>query len=168
MSNVDDLKPGPSDEDHTVRPPAGPRTPEQREAEALRRLEQDRDVWVATADRTGVPCMMPLSFWWDGTRVWPATRDTNPTGRNLLDSGLVRLCFGTTRDVVHIEGTAESFTRETVPTEVGDGFASGEWDPRNDHPSYVLFGVTPVRVQAWGTVAEMPDRTLMRDGSWLL
>ncbi|MDX3454463.1 pyridoxamine 5'-phosphate oxidase family protein [Streptomyces sp. ME02-8801-2C] len=148
--------------------PEGPRSPEQRKREALERLAKDIDVWVATADAGGEPCLVPLSYFWDGESVWLATRDTNPTGRNLIATGRVRLCFGHTRDVVLIHGTAHMLTREELPAEVGDGFAAKEgWDPREDHASYVWFQITPEVLQAWGTVPEMTGRTLMRDGKWL-
>lgn len=146
-----------------------PRSREQRKREALERLARDVDVWVATADATGVPCLVPLYFWWDGATVWLCTRGTNPTGANLQTSGLVRLAFGHTRDVVLVEGTTRTVTREELPADVGDVFAAkGGWDPRKDHPSYLFFQVTPQVLQAWGTVAEMPGRTLMRDGTWLV
>ncbi|MEU5158903.1 pyridoxamine 5'-phosphate oxidase family protein [Streptomyces sp. NPDC020875] len=149
--------------------PSGPRSPEQRKREALERLARDNDVWVATADATGEPCLVPLAFWWDGEAVWLATRDTNPTGRNLCASGRVRLSFGHTRDVVLMHGTARVLTREELPAGVGDAFAAKDgWDPRRDHPSYVFFQVTPQVVQAWGTVSEMAGRTLMRGGKWLV
>ncbi|MEU6226612.1 pyridoxamine 5'-phosphate oxidase family protein [Streptomyces sp. NPDC047042] len=148
--------------------PDGPRSPEQRKREALERLARDIDVWVATADAGGEPCLVPLSYLWDGESVWLATRDTNPTGRNLIATGRVRLCFGHTRDVVLIHGTARMLTRDELPAVVGDGFAAKEgWDPREDHASYVWFQVTPEVLQAWGTVPEMTGRTLMRDGKWL-
>lgn len=149
--------------------PNGPRSPRQRKREALDRLTRDHDVWVATADATGEPTLVPLAFWWDGEEVWLATRDTNPTGRNLMASGRVRLCFGHSRDVVSVHGTARPLTREELPKRVGDSFAAKDgWDPRQDHPSYVFFAVTPHLVQAWGTVAEMTGRTLMREGRWLV
>ncbi|MFG2833158.1 pyridoxamine 5'-phosphate oxidase family protein [Streptomyces sp. NPDC048434] len=149
--------------------PCGPRSPEQRKHEALERLVRDNDVWVATADASGEPCLVPLAFWWDGDVVWLSTRDTNPTGRNLCASGRARLCFGHTRDVVLVHGTARMVTREELPAEVGDAFAAKDgWDPREDHPSYVFFQVTPQVLQAWGTVPEMAARTLMRDGKWLV
>lgn len=174
MNSVDDAPTSANGPDPVKDPavpgtPDGPRSPAERKAMTMRRLAEDIDVWAASADSRGVPCLVPLYFWWDGERVWLATRDTNPTGRNLRESGLVRLAFGTTRDVVLMEGTADCFTRDTLPVEAGDGFAAkGGWDPRRDHPSYVFFGVTPVTVQAWGTVAEMRDRDMMRDGVWLL
>ncbi|MFF7474965.1 pyridoxamine 5'-phosphate oxidase family protein [Streptomyces sp. NPDC008092] len=149
--------------------PGEPRSQEQRKREALERLARDNDVWVATADGTGEPCLVPLAFWWDGESVWLATRDTNPTGRNLRASGRVRLSFGHTRDVVLVHGTARMLTREELPAGVGDAFAAKDgWDPREDHPSYVFFQVTPQVLQAWGTVPELAGRTLMRDGEWLV
>lgn len=150
-------------------PPSGPRSPEQRKREALARLDRDIDVWVATADDGGEPCLVPLAFWWDGEAVWLATRDTNPTGRNLAASGKVRLSFGHTRDVVLVQGTARMLTREELPEGVGDAFTAKDgWDPRKSHSSYVWFRVAPELLQAWGTVSEMPGRTLMRGGKWLL
>ncbi|MGW8374907.1 pyridoxamine 5'-phosphate oxidase family protein [Streptomyces sp. ODS28] len=149
--------------------PSGPRSPRQRKREALERLDRDVDVWVATADGRGEPCLVPLAYWWDGRAVWLATRDTNPTGRNLRASGKARLCFGETRDVVLMHGTARMLTREELPEGVGDAFTAKDgWDPRKDHSSYVWFEVTPYEVQAWGTVAENRERFLMRDGEWLV
>ncbi|MGW3651760.1 pyridoxamine 5'-phosphate oxidase family protein [Streptomyces sp. NPDC000878] len=150
-------------------PPTGPRSIEQRGREALERLDRDIDVWVATADATGEPTLVPLAFWWDGEAVWLATRDSNPTGRNLIASGRVRLCFGHTRDVVLMHGTVRTLTREELPPGVGDAFTAKDgWDPRKDHASYVWFQVTPEVIQAWGTAAEMRDRNVMRDGEWLV
>ncbi|WP_431968943.1 pyridoxamine 5'-phosphate oxidase family protein [Actinacidiphila sp. bgisy160] len=82
------------------------RTLRERHAGAMGRLRDDEDVWVATADAEGVPCLVPLSFWWDGEELWLATRRTNPTGRNLEASGRVRLSLGHTRDLVLVDGTA--------------------------------------------------------------
>ncbi|QPP06016.1 pyridoxamine 5'-phosphate oxidase [Streptomyces bathyalis] len=150
-------------------PSTGPRSPQRRKREALERLAKDNDLWAATADATGEPCLVPLAFWWDGEAVWLSTRETNPTGRNMCASGRVRLSLGHTRDVVLVHGTARMLTRDELPAEVGDAFAAKDgWDPRESHPSYMFFRVVPQVLQAWGTVAEMTGRTLMRDGKWLV
>lgn len=41
------------------------RTRDQRRKDTLHRLENDVDAWVATASGD-VPCLVPLSFHWDG------------------------------------------------------------------------------------------------------
>ena len=42
-----------------------------------------------------------------------------------------------------------------------------DWDPRRS-TGYVFVVLRPVRIQAWREVNEMPGRTLMRDGRWLV
>lgn len=160
--------PGMTDDDQ-VGTGGGPRSREERKANALRLLAEETDVWVATADSGGVPCLMPLTFWWDGEAVWLATRPTNPTGANMAASGQVRLCLGATRDVVHIEGSVRAFTAAELPAGVGDGFAAKDgWDPRKDTARYDFYRVAPVALRAWGTVPELTGRLLMRDGAWLV
>jgi len=64
-----------------------PRSLEQRKQDVLARLTRELDIWVATADQGGLPCLVALWFAWDGESVWMSTRVTNPTGRNLRDGG---------------------------------------------------------------------------------
>ncbi|MFF7156855.1 pyridoxamine 5'-phosphate oxidase family protein [Streptomyces sp. NPDC008139] len=147
----------------------GPRSRPARKENALRRLAEDGDVWVATADATGVPCLVPLAFWWDGEAVWLSTRPTNPTGANMAATGQVRLALGTTRDVVQIEGTVRAYTAEELPDGVGDSFAAKDgWDPRESDGRYDFYRVTLDVLRAYGTVPELVGRTLMRDGEWLV
>jgi hypothetical protein len=144
-----------------------PRTPEQRRAELLERLERETDIWVATADAEAVPCLVPLWFVWHEDAVWLCTRFTNPTGRNLLEGARARLAFGDTRDVVLVDGHAEAFTLQDVPLPAAEAFrAKTGWDPRGGHASYGFFRVRPNAVQAWCEEHELPHRHLMRDGVW--
>lgn len=140
-----------------------PRTSDQRRKDTLRRLEQDVDVWVATADG-GVPYLVPLSFHWDGESLFLSTLATNPTARNLTAGGLVRLTLGATRDVVLIEGVAT----QVVPSdEVKAAFADRTgFDPRTLR-NYPYFRVEPRLIQAWREVNEIAGRDLMRDGEWI-
>ncbi|MGY1618282.1 hypothetical protein ACI797_16205 [Geodermatophilus sp. SYSU D00691] len=45
--------------------------------------------------------------------------------------------------------------------------AQADWDPRRS-PGYVFLVLRPVRLQAWREADEIPGRTLMRDGAWLV
>jgi nitroimidazol reductase NimA-like FMN-containing flavoprotein (pyridoxamine 5'-phosphate oxidase superfamily) len=142
---------------------AEPRTRDQRRKDTLRRLEQDVDAWVATA-AGDVPCLVPLSFHWDGAALYLSTLATNPTARNLRANGQVRLTLGETRDVVLIEGVA---TPVTPSEEVAATFAKRTgFDPRTLR-NYPFFRVEPRLVQAWREVNEIAGRDLMRDGEWI-
>lgn len=145
-----------------------PRSPERRKEDLLDRLEREIDIWVATADREGLPCLVALWFVWDGEHLWLSTRLTNPTGRNLRDGGRARLALGDTRDVVLVDGEVETYTSDEVPETAARAFAARTgWDPRGDSASYGYFRVRPVAVQAWREEHELPRRHLMRDGVWV-
>ena len=145
-----------------------PRSPEQRRADTLHRLETDVDVWVSTADPgTGTPYLIPLSFLWDGSTILISTPERSPTSRNLQATGRVRLGLGLTRDVVLIEGDARPAADGELSKEVGDAFAEkAGFDPR-ELRNYRYFRITPVRIQAWREENELHGRTLMREGVWL-
>ncbi|MFE5752710.1 pyridoxamine 5'-phosphate oxidase family protein [Streptomyces massasporeus] len=146
-----------------------PRTPEQRKADLLARLEREIDIWVATADAEAVPCLVPLWFVWHDEAVWLCTRLTNPTGRNLRDGGRARLALGDTRDVVLVDGEVRTHPMREVPSAAAEAFrVKTGWDPREDHASYAFFQVRPRAVQAWCEVRELPGRHLMREGVWVV
>lgn len=146
---------------------AAPRDPARRRADTLARLGSDVDVWVATA-RGDVPHLIPLSFLWDGARLLLATPDSSVTARNLRATGRARLSLGTTRDVVVIEGTADSLPVAAVPAATADAFAARTgFDPRRSAARMAFIWITPRRIQAWREENELVGRELMRDGAWL-
>lgn len=146
------------------------RAPKQRKRDALNRLENDIDAWVATADReSGTPYLVPLSFLWDGTTLLIATPSSSPTSRNLLATGRVRLAIGPTRDLVLIEGTTRALNAAEVPDEVGDAFAEkAGFDPRRLTTTYLYFRIHPQRLQAWREDNELKERELMDGGVWVI
>jgi pyridoxamine 5'-phosphate oxidase-like protein len=142
-----------------------PRSAEQRKSDTLTRLASEVDAWIATADPAGNGYLVPLSFLWDGEDVIVSTPRFSVTGRNLSGGGRVRVGIGQVRDVTMIDGAAEAVQDERAK----DAFAAKHgWDPREETGDYVYFRIVPDRVQAWREVNELPGRTLMRDGAWLL
>lgn len=146
------------------------RTLEQRIRNALRRLENDVDAWVATADPAWqTPYLIPLSFLWDGQTLLIATPGRSSSGRNLQATGRVRLGIGPTRDVILIDGRAEMVADHALPAATGDRFAARTgFDPRILKEDYRYFRICPRRVQAWREANERDGRDLMRDGRWLV
>jgi nitroimidazol reductase NimA-like FMN-containing flavoprotein (pyridoxamine 5'-phosphate oxidase superfamily) len=140
----------------------------QRKQDTLRRLADDVDAWVATADGDS-PYLVPLSFLWDGGTFLIATPSSSPTSRNLQATGKVRLGIGPTRDLVLIEGTAHALEASEISDELGDAFAAKTgFDPRELSASYTYFRVLPQRLQAWREANELEGRELMRDGNWIV
>jgi Pyridoxamine 5'-phosphate oxidase len=148
---------------------AEPRSRAQRRGDTERRLTHDIDLWVASASADGAPYLVPLSFDWDGEALLVATPTDSPTGQNLASSRAARLALGDTRDVTMIEGVVEVLEIDALPPERGDRFvAHTEFDPRALAMRYRWFRITPLRIQAWREVNELPDRELMREGRWLV
>ena len=126
------------------------------------------DAWVATASATGGAHLVPLSLAWVGERMVVAVSATSRTARDLDDRGRCRMAVGPTRDVT----MADAVLERTVPVGSDDGLADAyagqaDWDPRGSD-GYVYLVLRPERVQAWREVDEIPGRTLMRDGVWLV
>ena len=148
--------------------PAPPRSRAERRRDVEARLAHDVDVWVATACADGTPHLVPLSFAWNGSSLVVATSAGSLTGENLARSPRVRLALGALRDVVMIDGIVERVLDGTLPAQDADRFvARAGFDPRRAPEPYPWFRVTPMRIQAWREVNEMPDREMMRGGHWL-
>lgn len=148
---------------------AAARPTHQRLADTRQRLEHDIDAWVATAHPDGgAPGLVPLSFDWDGQELLLATGRGTPAGRNLRESGLVRLALGELRDVVMVDGSVREVPLSDVASSRWEAYAARTgWDPRDEDADYAAYVVRPVSIQAWREYAELADRTLMRRGVWV-
>jgi general stress protein 26 len=147
---------------------AAPRSRAQRRADTLAKLTQEVDCWVASASASGVACLVPLSFVWDGTRLVLATASASRTARNLQRAGRVHLALGSARDVVAIEGAVEVVDRAAIAPALANAFAArAGWEPRDQRRDYAYLLVRPLRIQAWRESNEQPDKTIMRDGEWV-
>lgn len=145
-----------------------PRDRQTRKADALATLATPAiDVWVASASGEGTPHLVPLSLAWVDERVVIAVEAASVTARNVTASGVARLAVGPTRDVVMIDAALDR-TVEVADDGLGAAYAAqADWDPRRS-TGYVFLVLRPVRVQAWRESNEIPGRSLMRDGDWLV
>jgi len=126
------------------------------------------DVWVATASAAGAPHLVPVSLAWVDERVVIAIDASSVTAGNLTASGVARLAVGPTRDVVMIDAVLEKAVDVGSDDVLGAAYVGrADWDPRRS-AGYVFLVLRPVRVQAWREANEIPGRTLMRDGTWLV
>ena len=148
---------------------SGPRDPASRKADALAMwAAPEVDVWVATASSQGQPHLVPLSLLWTGERFVLAVAESSRTARDLAAGGRARLAVGPTRDVTMVDAVLERIVPVDEDAALGAAYADqADWDPRGS-AGYVFAVLRPERVQAWRDVAEIPGRTLMRDGAWVV
>jgi hypothetical protein len=126
------------------------------------------DVWVATSSAEGSAHLVPLSLAWVDERMVIAVGAGSRTARDLASRGRCRMAVGPTRDVTMVDAVLE----RTVPVDEDPALAEAyagqaDWDPRGSR-GYVYQVLRPERVQAWREVDEIPGRTLMRDGEWVV
>jgi hypothetical protein len=144
------------------------RSPAQRKADAIGKLEGDLDVWVATGDEDGGAHLVPLSLCWHAGQVVVAVSAASRTGRNAARSGRARLALGTSRDVVMVDATAAVVPQtEADPDLVAVYRTRTGWDPGEEDGEWTYVLLRPQRIQVWCDVAEIPGRTVMRGGVWL-
>jgi hypothetical protein len=144
------------------------RSRERRKRDALERLRNDVDLWVASAGSEGDAYLIPLSFYWDGAAITIATPRKSRTARNLIRAGLCRVGLGQTRDVVMIDGTVEERPIGADPKLEDAHAEAAGFDPRTLSTEYVYLRIEPTRIQAWREENELADRDLMRSGKWLV
>ncbi len=144
------------------------RSTAQRRADAVRRLSEDPNVWIATASADGRPHLVPLSLAWDGRRVLVATLSDTPTALNAIATGAARLSLDSADDVVLLDADvevvdfvdADRSTVELFIDRVG-------WNPVDEPGDWSLLIATPRTVRAWNSVSELAGRTIMRDHAWI-
>jgi hypothetical protein len=143
---------------------------EQRKADVLAALDDNHDVWLATADGSGRPHLIAVSCWWDGNRVIITTTTGSRSARNLVSTGLARLAIGDPDDVIVVDASVDDrIGVSEADSAVAAGFANAVgWDPRQIGEDWAFFRLRPVRVQAYRGYDELEGRDVMRDGDWLV
>jgi nitroimidazol reductase NimA-like FMN-containing flavoprotein (pyridoxamine 5'-phosphate oxidase superfamily) len=144
------------------------RTTEARKKDVLATLGRQKDVWLATADRSGRPHIIAVSAWWDGEQLVVTTRGASRTARNLAANRLARLALGSPDDATLIDVAAGSARPVGEEEELAEGFkAAVGWDPRTVGEGWVFIALEPVRIQAYKGYDEIEGRDVMKASRWL-
>ncbi len=142
-----------------------PRPLADRIADVQETLRTQRHLWLSTA-RDGQPHLVPLAYVWDGRQLLCATKAGNRSVRNLRDSGAAKIAIGTAQDVVLVDAAVRIGDPASAPPEVVSCFDRLPLNPTRV-PGVVLLHLRPMKISAWRELSEMPDRVVLRDGSWL-
>ena len=141
----------------------------ERRKAAMERLRSNSSLWLATASDGRGPHLIPLAYWWDGSRLTTATFEGSRTLKNVRAQPKVRAAIGTTGDVLMIDATATIATVADIAdiAEVAERYAQASGNDPQSVPGFVYIQLVPERIQLWKGVAEFTGRTVMRAGVWL-
>ena len=164
MTDLNDLPPGGQAQAAWSRPT---RSKAERRAHVLSRLESEDKLWIATATADGSAHLVPFSFVWDGERISMATAQDNPAARNVARTGKARLALGNIHDIVLIDGAITVIALQALDDSLTERLRRVSAIDARQAPGYVYLQLTPIRIQAWWSAAELAQPTIMREGRWL-
>ena len=144
-----------------------PRTLPERRAAALVHLRSNRNLWLATASDGRGPHLIPVSFWWDGTRLTTATSESSRTLKNVRTQPKVRVSVGSTGDVLIVDATATIVPVTDIDPGVAEAYAQASGNDPRSVPGFTYLQLAPQRMQVWRGPKEFAGRTVMRHGVWL-
>jgi general stress protein 26 len=139
----------------------------ERQRAAMKQLREHSHFWLATASDGHGPHLIPVSFWWDGSRLTTATFENSRTVKNIQAQPKVRVSVGTTADVLLIDAVASLVPVTGIDPAEADGYARASRNDPRSIPGFVYIRLTPRQMQMWRNPAEFTGRTVMRGGVWL-
>ncbi len=142
------------------------RSLDERQHAAIDRLRSGGNLWLATASDGQGPHLIPVSFWWDGSRLTTSTFERSRTLNNVQAQPRVRASIGSTTDVLMIDATAAVVPGSEIDPAAAEGYARASRIPQST-PGFIYMQLAPDRVQVWKGPAEFAGRTVMRAGAWL-
>jgi hypothetical protein len=96
-----------------------------------------------------------------------ATAQDNPAARNAARTGKARLALGDIHDIVLIDGVITVVALQALDDSLAERLSGVSAIDARQAPGYVYLQLTPVRIQAWWSAAELARPTIMRQGRWL-
>jgi Pyridoxamine 5'-phosphate oxidase len=144
-----------------------PRPLPERRAAAVEHLRSSSNLWFATASDGRGPHLIPVSYWWDGTRLTTATFEHSRTLKNVRSQPKVRVSIGTTGDVLIIDATATIVPVTDIDPNAADAYARVAGNDPRSVPGFTYIQLAPQRMLVWRGPLEFAGRTVMRHGVWL-
>jgi pyridoxamine 5'-phosphate oxidase-like protein len=124
-------------------------------------------LWIATAASDGGAHLVPFSCVWDGERLSKATAYDNPAARNAARTGKARIALDNIQHIVLIDGAITVMAREALDDSLAERLRRVSAIDARQAPGYVYLQLTPVRIQAWWSAAELARPTIMQERCWL-
>ena len=120
--------------------------------QAVRRLQSEHNIWVATVRPDGRPHLTPTWFAWHEGKLYICIDPGSVKARNLSHANYVALALEDGSAPIILEGVARQVDRSDRPQGALDEFKRKyDWDIATDGQYSLLIEVTPDKVLSWGT-----------------
>jgi len=116
------------------------------------KLEQQKNIWMATVRPDGRPHLVPIWFVWADKKVWVSTGSDTVKVENLLQNDRISVALENGRTPTILEGKALLHTElERVPQNVLDAFQEKYgWDILTDtDEDWLMIEIVPGKLLAW-------------------
>ena len=121
------------------------------DAQVLRRLRSESNVWVATVRPDGRPHLTPTWFALHGEKMYLCIDPDSVKARNLEGNAHVALALEDGTSPIIIEGEAQCVGRTGRPQGALDEFKRKyDWDLDAESQYSLLIEITPKKVLSWG------------------
>lgn len=111
----------------------------------LMRLENARNLWLATVRPNGAPHLVPIWFVWLDGKAYLCTALKSAKARNIRQNPRVAFALEDGDDPVLIEGTARILEDKT--SAIVEAFQKKfDWDIRGDKTYNAVIEITPTRM----------------------
>lgn len=117
--------------------------------DARRRLETERNIWLASVRPDGRPHLAPVWFAWQAGKLYVCIEPESVKGRNLRRNPRLALSLEDGSRVVICEGTAAPLAAPW-PAPVVEVFRQKyDWDITSERQYTQLLEITPLKWLAW-------------------
>ncbi|MEM7334807.1 MAG: pyridoxamine 5'-phosphate oxidase family protein [Chloroflexota bacterium] len=114
-----------------------------------KRLQEERNIWMATVRRDGRPHLVPVWFIWFNNLIYIGMQPGSVKAKNLAQNDKMALSLESGSDVVICEGTAV-LMEQPYPDALLKLFNSKYgWDMINDPVHNLFYEVTPAKWLIW-------------------
>lgn len=110
-----------------------------------KRLETERNLWLATVRPDGSPHLVPIWFVWHKNKAYLCTSENSVKAKNIRANPRVAFALEGGDDPVLVQGTAKIL--DNAPAEITDAFkAKFDWNIAGDSTYNAVIEITPNRI----------------------
>jgi hypothetical protein len=119
------------------------------DATVMKRLENAKNIWIATVRPNGRPHLVPIWFAWHEGKLFACIEASSVKGRNLQENSYLSLALEDGSSPIICEGTARALPHPWPKPVVEQFDQKYAWDIENDGQYDQVIEILPERWLTW-------------------